>query len=121
MESNTSIFCISDIHISAQNHKNVLEKLSKAISMIKKFKVENKIHNCVTIFAGDIAFSGNTTEYDLISPKIEELRLISKVVFCPGNHDHNFSQYEGSIRSILLASKQYDESVIKTASEGMRE
>ncbi|CAB9492356.1 metallophosphoesterase [Alteromonas macleodii] len=121
MESNTSIFCISDIHISAQNHKNVLEKLSKAISMIKKFKVENKILNCVTIFAGDIAFSGNTTEYDLISPKIEELRLISKVVFCPGNHDHNFSQYEGSIRSILLASKQYDESVIKTASEGMRE
>lgn len=117
----SDIFVIlSDIHVNSNNFDNISERLSffkKTIIFLSKAKQKN----IVVLVSGDIAFSGNKKEYGLVSDFFYELSLVSKIIFCAGNHDHDFSVYNGeALRTVLLQSsiEKYDDSIINIIKEG---
>lgn len=102
------IIHFSDIHFVEKNEENsVLKKKEKIISQLKnKLLVFDKIF---LIISGDVAFSGNKTEYEVstnfFNEIIDELETYTKktilLLGIPGNHDCNFS-IDQTARELIL-------------------
>jgi hypothetical protein len=113
---------LSDIHI--RSHSDALLSQCSALAAVIAAESTGAGHLFVAI-TGDIAWSGQASEYAAIEPMLVELRQrLSKelrcavdFVVCPGNHDCNF-QLDNATRRHLVASlsaadaPEIDESVI---------
>lgn len=114
---------LSDIHVTQKSAQKIIVRLNEFKKSIELIKIVEEYKNIVILVSGDIAFSGNKSEYKLIIDYFRELSLISKVIFCAGNHDHDFSIYQGKlIRDALLKLpiENYDDSIIEQVIEGQK-
>ena len=90
------ILYLSDLHIKDET---TLPE-SRITDIIDCLKTEKDIENCLIVISGDIAFSGQKTQYDIaekrllsLKQKIEEIyHLKNEVQFLlvPGNHDNDY-------------------------------
>ena len=96
------ILHLSDIHLRNNKRNYILDRAEKLASATAS--VASDVENCFICVTGDIAFSGNSNEYELaekfftdikeyLSNELEE--LVCHFVFVPGNHDCDFSEEEG--------------------------
>ncbi|MBI3136415.1 MAG: metallophosphoesterase [Bacteroidetes bacterium] len=104
------IIHFSDIHIeTSENQNSVLKKKNKIVESL-----QNKLLGFDSLFliiTGDFAFSGQKSEYDIVSKFISEIvnsmqdytTKIIPVIGIPGNHDCDFSG-DQAVRELLIDS-----------------
>lgn len=112
---------LSDIHVKNNDFSDIIIRLNEFKKHILFLSKARRKKNIIILVSGDIAFSGNKSEYDLIKDFFHDLSTISKIIFCAGNHDHDFSVYsEGTLRDVLLELpiEKYDDSIISKVIEG---
>jgi predicted MPP superfamily phosphohydrolase len=107
---------LSDIHIKADGTENPICSRAAAIAnaLAARFDIQRP-DVCIIALTGDIAYSGDRTEYALATPFLGELRaqIDSRlktpvhIVTTPGNHDCNFHQ-ETSVRTTILDALTHD-------------
>lgn len=113
---------LSDIHVRVSNARNSLLLMADQISKAINSTAVNVGHIFIAV-SGDIAYSGNTAEYQLadiffteIKEKLGLFLPESDVhfIFVPGNHDCDFSSIEMSRELLLerISPEKCDESVI---------
>ncbi|HTF95060.1 MAG TPA: metallophosphoesterase [Cellvibrio sp.] len=97
------IIHLSDIHFKNNKLMGTANKIANAIN-----SSYSRSRICIILVTGDIAYSGKREEYAIAEGFFSELkRLIEKIadnikfIFCPGNHDCNFS-INTTIRDIVL-------------------
>ncbi len=102
------IIHLSDIHLENKND-HLFEKTSSLISALDCDA--HNVENAVVIVSGDIANSGNSTEYKLAEDFFETIKnglseqYKSIIFICvPGNHDCDFSMQAEVVRKALLKS-----------------
>ncbi|MBU0631470.1 metallophosphoesterase, partial [bacterium] len=102
-----SILQLSDLHFTQANN-SILKKIEKVVDAIKN-EIEDSTY-LFLVFSGDIAFSGNKSEYEIaerfiydlkdkISAYVKDIRI--ELIFTPGNHDCDFSDNQ-EVRNILI-------------------
>lgn len=107
---------LSDIHIKADGTENPICSRATAIAnaLAARFDIQRP-DACIIALTGDIAYSGDSKEYELATAFLGALRaqLDSRlkapvhIVTTPGNHDCNFRQ-ETSVRTTILDALAYD-------------
>lgn len=114
---------LSDIHISEINSVEVLSRLEKFDIELKKQVIIYNPEKIFILISGDIAFSGKKSEYNLINKCFSSLSDKYKVIMTPGNHDHDFSIYEGPLREHLLSMEldKIDSNVLDIVTKGQSE
>jgi hypothetical protein len=116
---------LSDIHI-ADAEDPVLAKAEDIASCMYPHLVDAE--HAFIILSGDIAFSGQETQYDLAREFLAKIKeVISKeknipinFVICPGNHDCAFRRDNAARRLVIRGldgSSEIDESIVKTCTE----
>jgi hypothetical protein len=88
---NTLFINLSDIHIKTQGNEQIIAKLNSFCGYVETLRQKGEYKNVVVMVSGDIAFSGIKEEYDLIKPIFNEIGKFAKLIVCPGNHDHDFT------------------------------
>jgi len=116
------IFVVSDIHLKASDNKKVLKKLKDFEKKAKLIKRSKNKYSSLMLVPGDLAFSGRKEEYDLLSEIFLDLAEEHKMIFSPGNHDHDFSVYTGKAREVLLNSDigDIDGGIINHVTDGQK-
>ncbi len=114
---------LSDIHIKAENKKDIQYKMDVFIKTLNARKKMGEFNKIIIIASGDIAFSGKKEEYEYLENYFEELATNYDLVICPGNHDHDFSSYPSlNTRKQLLKMdiEQQDPESINIITKGMQ-
>lgn len=117
---------LSDIHVKNSNHKVIKNKLEKFITHVKTLKLVKNKEKIVIIVSGDIAYSGKKEEYESIREQFQQLKDNYSIIICPGNHDHDFDQYNNSDsvssrnRMLHMQADELDDGAIQYASSGMQ-
>ncbi|EKA1095124.1 metallophosphoesterase [Cronobacter sakazakii] len=114
---------LSDIHIKAENKKDIQYKMDVFIKTLNARKKMGEFNKIIIIASGDIAFSGKKEEYEYLENYFEELATNYDLVMCPGNHDHDFSSYPSlNTRKQLLKMdiEQQDPESINIITKGMQ-
>ncbi|MFY0676784.1 MAG: metallophosphoesterase [Neptuniibacter sp.] len=107
---------LSDIHIKTK-HDKILAKGEQIAGIIRAH--QGSKHQCFIVVSGDIAFSGNKSQYELaqqlLSTIVNQLTTSFEapvqVLMAPGNHDCDFTK-DSQLRNILLEGlngKPHDE------------
>ncbi len=124
---NTLFVILSDIHANERNIEKVNNRFSSLSNWLDCKMSTGKCNKALILVAGDIAFSGKTSEYNLVKPFFDDLSTKYNLITSPGNHDHNFSCYEGEssrdilLQSILDSNSKLDESIYNIVSKGQKE
>lgn len=120
MNSDVLMYLISDIHIDSKNSESIVNRMRRFLEKVDSINKVKESREILFLIIGDIAFSGNGDEYNFLDPIIRELRDRGTVITCPGNHDHDFSCYQGNLRSTLLATNidDVDSSIIEVVTKG---
>jgi predicted phosphodiesterase/hypoxanthine phosphoribosyltransferase len=113
---------ISDIHVNVSNIASIESKLKKFTAKINHIKMLDQYDEVILIVSGDIAYSGKSSEYNLIRDSFIEISKSMKIVMCPGNHDHDFSAYSGNARQVLLdtSTDKIDDGIIEIVTQGQK-
>lgn len=111
----------SDIHLSLKNKANIEKKIAALIEVIEIQKILKKKEYVIVLISGDIAFSGKKEEYEALSDLFSIMKEKYFLILCPGNHDHNFSNYSEVARNAMLdiSIDKIDDAAIAFASSGM--
>lgn len=106
---NILILHLSDIHFEADRGKNkILERVGDIVAAIQRAAA--RASSCFIVVSGDIAFSGEVSQYDHAIEFVNEMKRILvaeaspievNVVVVPGNHDCDFSNASGTREFIL--------------------
>ena len=117
---NTLFVNISDIHVKYENKELISKKLEELIRQLHVFSIENK--NIFILVSGDIAHSGKKEEYEYVYDYFEDMATKYHLIMCPGNHDHDFTNYTSIVRNQLLKAdiETLDDSSIDLITSGMR-
>jgi hypothetical protein len=113
----------SDIHLSLKNKENIEQKITSLIDVVDVQKILKRKEHVLVLISGDIAFSGKKEEYEAISKLFSVMKDKYNVIMCPGNHDHNFSDYSEVVRDAVLSIpiEAIDDKAIDVASSGMED
>jgi len=104
---------ISDTHIKAGRlSREKIDKMSQSLNAIGEFD------ECIAIFSGDVAYSGNANEYktasfflgQLLSSIKNKTGSFVRLIMAPGNHDLDFSKLSREGKDI---QEQYDSGAIE--------
>lgn len=111
----------SDIHLSLKNKANIEKKIAALIEVIEIQKILKRKEYVIILISGDIAFSGQVEEYAALSELFRIMKEKYFLIMCPGNHDHNFSNYSEVARKAMLdiSIDKIDDAAIAFASSGM--
>lgn len=111
----------SDIHLSLKNKANIEKKIAALIEVIEIQKILKRKEYVIILISGDIAFSGQVEEYAALSELFRIMKEKYFLIMCPGNHDHNFSNYSEVARKAMLdiSIDKIDDATIAFASSGM--
>ncbi|SER04765.1 3',5'-cyclic AMP phosphodiesterase CpdA [Amphritea atlantica] len=98
---------LSDIHIKTDKD-GILSKVESLADVVRSY--QNKKDSCAIVVSGDIAFSGNKSQYLLAASFFNGVIDRTKgcfsrdvsFVFAPGNHDCDFS--DNPVRDVLIDS-----------------
>lgn len=114
-----SFLHISDFHfkssISEQFDRDLV--LSKLLEVAESISDDEQWHPEMIFFTGDVAFSGNSSEYDASYAFLEKLMRKTRVaprnlLLVPGNHDASLAQVETAhneaFNAIGIDPKEYD-------------
>lgn len=101
-----AILQLSDIHIK-KNQNTILEKEERLFNSISNDLIGNDI--VFIAITGDIAYSGTKEEYDIAEKFLKSLesrikdynKIDVQFIFCPGNHDCDFS-INTDVRNALI-------------------
>jgi predicted phosphohydrolase len=117
------IFVLSDIHFNVANDKRLLKKISEFKKISKNIKDSRQISYSLLLVPGDIAFSGKVEEYEKIHEIFSCIAVDHEMIMSPGNHDHDFSCYEGPTRKLLLSTalEDIDSKLIEIVTEGQKQ
>jgi len=107
-----TVIHLSDIHIKTNSDK-IFERIDKLCATCSSVIPNNS--DVVIAISGDIAFSGESTQYELaneliikISEKLsQEISARVHVLFVPGNHDCNLYE-DTSVRKVLVEAVNPD-------------
>ena len=114
------IIHLSDIHIKNENN-HIFKKENRIFDAIHS-EIDFEIDTIFCVIIGDIAFSGNAKEYeiayDFFAKFEKEIKTKVNFVFCPGNHDCDFSDAD-STRNLIIDSccSSPDKKLLKDAIE----
>ncbi|MBB2405874.1 MULTISPECIES: STAND family AAA ATPase [unclassified Escherichia] len=110
-----------DIHLSLKNKSRIEQKISAIIDVIETQKILKRKEHVFILISGDIAFSGKKEEYEALSKLFGIMKDRYFLIMCPGNHDHNFSDYSEVARNAMLniPIDKIDDAAIAFASSGM--
>lgn len=111
MSENKVLFVnVSDLHLKADDPNEIIAMLESLRGYIESIKLKDGCEKSLIIISGDIVYSGSKDQYDTIFPLFKLLSENSDLVFCPGNHDHDFSSYSSnSSRDMILNSNIKDD------------
>jgi hypothetical protein len=93
----TLLVNLSDIHIHFRDSNPILDRIPELVAAIRGVEAD-QTRNCIFLFSGDVAFSGNEVEYEKAKEFVlrlnnalleSHIEVIGKV-FVPGNHDCKF-------------------------------
>lgn len=90
------IIHLSDLHLGERNKIETNVILQSLLKDLSRRLVEWKVEAPYLAISGDLTFSGRKEEFDLVSEfiaRVSDKTQIAGTIFCPGNHDLNWSQH----------------------------
>ncbi len=103
------ILHLTDLHI--KENTNLQKKIESLATVINNSNQYNNIKKIYIAISGDLAHSGYSEEYNNIKTTLDsllkKLKIDSKIIMVPGNHDCNFKK-EDDLRKLLLKNVSYD-------------
>lgn len=108
---------LSDLHFKNSTQNLLPKQIDKIVSAI--VPSANSAEICLMLITGDIAYSGNTEEYEIAQGFFEELKLKLtaslntvevKFVFIPGNHDCTLMPIN-NVRERILPTISMEENI----------
>jgi predicted MPP superfamily phosphohydrolase len=113
---------LSDIHIKTDVNEMILTKLEEFNGYIETLRQKGGFENVVVMISGDIAFSGIKEEYDLLKPILTKIAESAKILLCPGNHDHDFSNSSKTRLTMLKTPlEDIEDDLIEFVTKGQAE
>ncbi len=121
---------ISDIHIHNEQDRNLLN-FDSIVTLVKTKNINSKY--LFIVISGDIAFSGEKYQYDLVKERLDNIKnniiqrfslLSVEFIICPGNHDGKFKS-SSKTRDLLIKamreSQAYDSESIEICTKPQEE
>jgi predicted MPP superfamily phosphohydrolase len=102
-----TIVHFSDLHLQRESQFTQKGILSKLVEDAQKVIREKGLSAPFVAISGDLACSGTQKEYEYVEKfshkLIDELAPLG-LIFCPGNHDLNWEEYDKTCNSSLMNS-----------------
>lgn len=113
---------VSDIHIKRLKNEAIITKLESFSGYIETLRQKGGFEDLVIMISGDIAYSGIKEEYDLIKPILNRISESTKVILCPGNHDHDFTNCSKTRLNMLkIPLSEIEDDLIEFVTKGQKE
>lgn len=105
---------LSDIHIR-NGYNPIINRVKNIANSLNIWTDEECV--CFLVISGDIAYSGDSDEYEIaykfISDLLQEIRLNNKIsqaypILVPGNHDCNFTNEKSTRRGLVDRLREVD-------------